>query len=308
MLVLRWWLPAAGPAWIRSAAGALPGVRKVIPNSEKDALVDLIFGVEKTGGLSTGRVPLEGRRRRTRAFIKVQDGCDNHCTFCITRLARGCSRSISIDQVVADINYAIAGGTHEVVLTGVQIGSWGRELQPNARLSNLVGNILRETQIQRLRISSIEPWEVDDELISLWRDPRLCRHFHLPLQSGSSSVLKRMARKTSQHEYKTLVENIRAEIPGVSITTDVIVGFPGESYAEFEETCAFIDSIGFSGGHVFLYSARPGTPAAGYPDQVLHTVRRRRSQILREILSNQAAVFHEKFMEQRLEVLWEKSM
>jgi threonylcarbamoyladenosine tRNA methylthiotransferase MtaB len=290
------------------AAGALPGVRKVIPNSEKDTLVDLIFGVEKTEGQTAGRVPLAGSRRRTRAFIKVQDGCDNHCTFCITRLARGRSRSVSIDQVVADIKYAVVGGAREVVLTGVQIGSWGRELQPNARLSKLVGIILNETEIQRLRISSIEPWDVDDELISLWRDPRLCRHFHLPLQSGSPAILKRMARKTTQREFKTLVERIRAAIPGVSITTDVIVGFPGESDAEFEETCAFIDSIGFSGGHVFLYSARPGTPAAGYPDQVLHTVRRQRSKILRGLFSKQAASYQKQFVDQRLEVLWEKSV
>lgn len=292
----------------QEAAGALPGVLKVIPNPEKDALVDLIFGVENTGAQPTGRMPLAGRRKRTRAFIKVQDGCDNHCTYCVTRLARGCSRSISIDQVVADINYAVDGGAHEAVLTGVQIGSWGRELQPNARLSTLVGTILTETEIPRLRISSIEPWEVDAELISLWRDPRLCRHFHLPLQSGSPSVLKRMARKTSQRDFRSLVERIRAAIPGVSITTDVIVGFPGETDVEFEESCAFIESIGFSGGHVFAYSARPETPAAGYPNQVLHTIRRQRSKVLRELFSNQAATFRKRFLEQKLEVLWEKSV
>jgi threonylcarbamoyladenosine tRNA methylthiotransferase MtaB len=292
----------------QEAAGALPGVRKVIPNSEKDTLVDLIFGVENTGAQPTGRMPLGGRRKRTRAFIKVQDGCDNHCTYCVTRLARGCSRSISIDQVVADINYAVAGGAREAVLTGVQTGSWGRELQPNARLSGLVGTILSDTEIPRLRISSIEPWEVDDELISVWCNPRLCRHFHLPLQSGSPSVLKRMARKTGQRDFRVLVERIREAIPGVSITTDVIVGFPGESEAEFEESCAFIESIGFSGGHVFVYSARPGTPAAGYPDQVLHTVRRQRSQILRELFSKQAATYQKRFLEQKLEVLWERSV
>jgi threonylcarbamoyladenosine tRNA methylthiotransferase MtaB len=226
----------------------------------------------------------------------------------VTRLARGGSRSTSIDQVVADINYAVAGGAHEAVLTGVQIGSWGRELQPEARLSSLIGAVLTETKIPRLRISSIEPWEVDDELISLWRDPRLCRHFHLPLQSGSLSVLKRMARKTSRQEFRLLVERIRAAIPNVSITTDVIVGFPGESDAEFDETYAFIRSIGFSGGHVFVYSARPGTPAAGYPNQVLHTVRRQRSKVLRDLFSNQAELFQKQFLGEKLEVLWERSV
>ncbi len=292
----------------QEAAVSLPGVRAIILNSEKDELVNLIFGTDGNTARAGGRELLVGSRKRTRAFIKVQDGCENHCTYCVTRLARGSSRSISSDQVVADINYAVAGGANEAVLTGVQIGSWGREQQPSASLPKLVGTILAETEIKRLRISSIEPWDVNDELIDLWHDRRLCRHFHLPLQSGSQAVLKRMARRTTRQEFSALVEKIRKAIPGVSITTDVIVGFPGESDAEFEESYAFIDSTGFSGGHVFLFSARPGTPAAGYPDQVPHDIRRQRSRTLRELFSKQAEIFREQFLGQKLDVLWERSV
>jgi threonylcarbamoyladenosine tRNA methylthiotransferase MtaB len=291
----------------QETATSMPGVDKVIPNPEKDDLVELIFGPGRKGVQPNGRVPLSGSRKRTRAFIKVQDGCDNHCTYCVTRLARGHSRSIPIDQVVSDINYAVAGGAREAVLTGVQIGSWGRELSPALRLSDLVDAILLHTDVPRLRISSIEPWEVDDRLIRVWQDSRLCRHFHLPLQSGSPSILKRMARKTGPVDYQQLVEKIRSAIPGVSITTDIIVGFPGEDETAFEETRAFIETQGFSGGHVFIYSARPGTPAAGYPDQVPFAIRRQRSRTLRALLSGQSESFHAPFIGQVLDVLWERS-
>jgi threonylcarbamoyladenosine tRNA methylthiotransferase MtaB len=149
---------------------------------------------------------------------------------------------------------------------------------------------------------------VDDDLIALWENPRLCRHFHLPLQAGSPAVLKRMARKTSTQEYLALVTKIRAAIPGVSITTDVIVGFPGETEIEFEDTLAFIQQIGFSGGHVFIYSARPGTPAANLPDQVAFSTRRQRSKRLREVFSIQSESFQQEFIDDRLDVLWERSV
>jgi threonylcarbamoyladenosine tRNA methylthiotransferase MtaB len=291
-----------------TAARALPGVDKIIPNDHKDELVDLLFEKNKAVNLSKGRIPLAGGRRRTRAFIKVQDGCDNHCTFCITRLARGDSKSRAAADIVDDIRYAVDGDAREAVLTGVQIGSWGRELQTATRLSILLRTILVETVIPRLRLSSIEPWEVDDDLIDIWQNARLCRHFHLPLQSGSPSILKRMARRTNPEEFQRLIGKIRKAIPGVSITTDVIVGFPGEGEIEFEETRAFIESCCFSGGHVFLYSARPGTPAGSYPDQVPHAIRRKRSKVLRDLFSVQAAAYQTTFINQKLDVLWERSI
>ncbi|MBN2678133.1 MAG: MiaB/RimO family radical SAM methylthiotransferase [Anaerolineaceae bacterium] len=290
------------------AAAAFPGVSHVIPNAFKDQLVGMILGDTGTVRPAMGRIPLTGNRQRTRAFIKVQDGCDNHCTFCVTRLARGRSISRPIGDIIDDIRHAIAGGAREAVLTGVQIGSWGREWDPAAKLSTLLEVILAETDIPRLRISSIEPWEVDDALIAMWQEPRLCRHIHLPLQSGSASLLKRMARRTDPAMYGKLVEKIRKSIPGVSITTDVIVGFPGECEKEFDETRNFITTTGFSGGHVFLFSGRPGTAAVNYPDQVPHVIRRIRSKALRDIFDNQAAAFQKDFIGQQLDVLWERSI
>jgi threonylcarbamoyladenosine tRNA methylthiotransferase MtaB len=289
-------------------AASFPGVRQVIPNPEKDALVETILKNTGVGSGMIGRVPVAGNRKRTRAFIKVQDGCDNHCTYCITRLARGSSRSVPVEQVIADVNSAINGGVQEAVLTGVQIGAWGRDLSPLMHLADLVKVILARTSIPRLRISSIEPWEVDEELISLWRDPRLCRHFHLPLQSGSSLVLKHMARRTTPVEFRLLVEKIRQTIPGVSITTDVIVGFPGEDDAAFKDTHALVEALALSGGHVFVFSARPGTPAVGYTDQVPFNIRRQRSFMLRELFARQAECFQASFTGQALDVLWQRSI
>jgi len=288
-------------------AQAMPGVKTVIPNREKDALVELLLGDHLVKQPDAMRQPVAGSRRRTRAFIKAQDGCDNHCTYCITRLARGKGHSRPASEVVEAIRFAAAGGVKEAVFTGVQIGSWGTDLQPTTRLSELIHIVLNETDIPRLRLSSIEPWEVDEDLLALWKNPRLCRHFHLPLQSGSPTMLKRMARKITPQEYLALVSKIRTAIPQVSITTDVIVGFPGETEAEFEETRDFIRRIGFSGGHVFVYSARPGTPAAGFPDQVAFSTRRQRSKQLHDLFSIQSYSFQQTFINEKLDVLWERS-
>jgi threonylcarbamoyladenosine tRNA methylthiotransferase MtaB len=291
-----------------AAAAALPGVCQVIPNVEKDALVETILKARADGSGAIDRVPVAGNRKRTRAFIKVQDGCDNSCTYCVTRLARGRSRSVPVDQVIADVNSAIKGGVQEAVLTGVQIGAWGRDRSPSMHLADLVKAILARTTIPRLRISSIEPWEVDDDFISLWREPRLCRHFHLPLQSGSPVVLKRMARRITPVAFQLLVDKIRQSIPGVSITTDMIVGFPGEDDAAFEDTHTLLEALAFSGGHVFVFSARPGTPAIGYTDQVPFNIRRLRSKVLRELFARQAESFQASFSGQTLDVLWQRSI
>jgi len=290
------------------AAAALPGVRQVIPNVDKDKLVEIILKNHKIRSEMTGRVPVAGSRKRMRAFIKVQDGCDNHCTYCVTRLARGNSRSIAIEQVVADINHAIAGGAQEAILTGVQIGAWGRDLSPTTYLADLLHAILVRTTIPRLRISSIEPWEVDDSLIRLWQDPRLCRHFHLPLQSGAATILKHMARRTTPAEFVELVKRLRQAIPGISITTDVIVGFPGEDAAAFEETRSLVEVLAFSGGHVFVFSARPGTAAARFDNQVPFHDRRQRSRVLRDLFAHQSERFQASFYGELLDVLWQRSV
>jgi threonylcarbamoyladenosine tRNA methylthiotransferase MtaB len=171
----------------------------------------------------------------------------------------------------------------------------------------LLSSLLEHTSLARLRLSSLEPWDVETDFFSLWRDERLCRHLHLPLQSGSEAVLKRMRRKITPDSFSALVQAARAAIPEVAITTDIIVGFPGETEAEFAETEAFVKSLNFAGGHVFTYSARPGTPAARMKAQVRHEIRKERNAALRAVLEESAQAYQAGFIGRTLPVLWEGS-
>ena len=285
----------------------LPGVTRVVLNGDKTRLTRDLLGraLERFDPQPRIRQPIPGAHRRTRAFIKAQDGCDDACTYCITMVARGASRSQQIDEVLKDVQAALSGGVNEVVLTGVQLGSWGHDLNPARNLSDLISALLALGSIPRLRISSIEPWNLDLDFFQLWADPHLCRHLHLPLQSGSSSVLKRMRRRTSPEEYSNLVSSARSLIPGIAITTDLITGFPGETEAEFEETMDFFKSMVFAGGHVFHYSPRPGTPAARMKGQVRSDLAKKRSALLRSILIESSQTFRRNFIGTTLPVLWE---
>ncbi len=294
-------------------AANLPNVLKVVSNDQKEHLVADLLGLQpfrvaqdkpSTFDLQPiERVPLPGLHRRTRAFIKVQDGCDNACTFCITTVARGASRSRPLADVIGDIQFALDGGTKEIVLTGVHLGSWGQE--HGSHLRDLVKAILAETSTPRLRLSSLEPWDLDAAFFSLWADRRLMPHLHLPLQSGSESTLRRMARKTTPASFRALVAAARASIPDVAITTDIIAGFPGKTEAEFAETLAFVREMEFAGGHVFTYSPRPGTGAAKMKGQTRPEVRKKRNAILREALEESSRAYRQKFVGRRMSVLWE---
>jgi threonylcarbamoyladenosine tRNA methylthiotransferase MtaB len=290
-------------------AAEISGVRRVIPNLQKDMLAADLLGLSQEffDIEPLARRPIPGVHARTRAFIKVQDGCDNACTFCITTIARGASRSRPLAAVVADVRSALDGGAQETVLTGVHLGSWGDDFTTPRPLSDLVAGVLEKTALARLRLSSLEPWDLDADFFSLWKDGRLCRHLHLPLQSGSGAVLKRMARKTTPASFAALVRAARAAIPEVAITTDVIVGFPGETEIEFSETLEFIQSMNFAGGHVFTYSARPGTPAARMQAQVRPEIRKERYAALRVVLEQSAKSYRAGFVGQTLAVLWEST-
>lgn len=296
-------------------AASLPNVLKTVSNSEKENLAE---GWKPEGGKQRAesgeqkaefdveplsRQPLPGLHRRTRAFIKVQDGCDNACTFCVTTVARGAGRSRPLADVIQDIQFALAGGTKEIVLTGVHLGSWGQEW--GRRLRDLVAAILAETETPRLRLSSLEPWDLDADFFSLWEDSRLMPHLHLPLQSGSASTLRRMARKTTPDSFRELVAAARTVIPDAAITTDVIAGFPGESEAEFAETLDFVREMDFAGGHVFTYSPRPGTAAAKMKGQIRPEVRKKRNAILREALEASSKAYRRRFVGRKMSVLWE---
>mgnify|MGYP002388493592 FL=1 len=281
----------------------------MVHNQDKDTLVAGLLGVPpaEIDLESIERQPLPGAHQRTRAFIKVQDGCDNRCTYCITCLARGPSRSRPIPVVRQDVRAALDGGSREIVLTGVHLGAWGADLQPSAQLSDLIQAVLMEPDLPRLRLSSLEPWDLQPEFFKLWQDDRLCRHLHLPLQSGSPGTLMRMGRKTTPSAYAELVMAARLAIPGVAITTDVIAGFPGENETEFTESLEFIRSMQFAGGHVFTYSARPGTAAARMPGQVPHPLRKSRNLQLRELFMQVAQTYQVQQLGQRLSVLWESA-
>lgn len=289
-------------------ARGLPGVAGVVPNIEKETLVSSLLDLDQ---VLIDREPLErvlipGTRLRTRAFIKAQDGCRHHCTFCITTIARGDSWSVSRETVLDEIKAAVRGGTQEAVLTGVQLGSWGKDLNPPLKLEDLVLSVLKNTQVSRLRLSSIEPWDVSPALINLIQEDRVARHLHLPLQSGSAAVLRRMARAITSDQYAALVNRIREVVPEIALTTDILTGFPAETEEEFAESLDFIRQMNFADGHVFTYSAREGTPAAEFPDQITHPVRKQRSALIRNLLAVSAAGYRKRFVGSDQTALWEQ--
>ncbi len=288
-------------------ARELPGVLQVVTNGHKDHLVSEVLDLpqESFDLEPISRQPLPGLHRRTRAFIKVQDGCDNHCTFCVTTVARGEGRSRPVADVILDVQSALDGGTKEIVLTGVHLGSWGQDF--GAHLKDLIQTILRETDLPRLQLSSLEPWDLDADFFSLWdaSASRLMPHLHLPLQSGCESTLRRMARKTTPDSFRQLVSDARDAIHGVAITTDIIAGFPGETEEEFAETLDFVREIDFAGGHVFTYSLRPGTGAAKMKGQIKPELRKKRNHILHDVLQASAKSYQQKFMGNKTSVLWE---
>lgn len=291
-------------------AAAMPGVVKIIPNQKKDFLPSITLGIspELFDLEPIKREPLPGIHARTRAFIKVQDGCDNFCTFCVTRLVRGKARSVSYEEILQRIQSVQLADGKEIVLTGVNLGAWGLDLNPRNDLTGLLKRILMETDIPRIRLSSLETWNLTEEFVRLWENPRLCPHFHIPLQSGSESVLKRMTRRTKLSDFRNLVRQARSLDPAFAITTDVIVGFPGETELEFNQTLDFIREINFSGGHVFPFSSRPGTAAARMDGKITGRIIKERSRILREEFQDQKDRFYQSFIGKKMSVLWENSL
>ena len=241
--------------------------------------------------------------RRTRPMVKIQDGCDNACAFCIVHILRGPQRSVPQTQILAQVADLVQSGYHEVVLTGVHVGAYGSER--NGSLLDLVRAILAECPPERLRLSSIEPWDLTPEFFAMWDDSRLCRHLHLPLQSGCDATLKRMNRRHTTQLYANLADDARRAIPGLALTTDLIVGFPGETDPEFASSAAFVERMGFARVHVFPYSSRPGTPAATMPDQVEPQVRHRRARDMRTIAQRSSEAFRQQLVGLTLPVLWE---
>ncbi len=238
-----------------------------------------------------------------RALIKVQDGCDNRCAYCIVRVARGPSRSRPADEVLEEVRQVERAGHPEVILTGINLGVYR-----DPRVGNLAGLarlILEETQVRRIRFSSIEPQDFPLELLELWPEPRLCRHFHLPLQSGCDRTLERMGRRYRFSEFRDLVEEIHRRIPDVGLTTDIIVGFPGETEEDFAESLQAIATLPLSDLHIFPFSLRPGTAAAKMEGHLPPALIHRRCEEMHLLARRMARAFREAFVGRDLPVLWD---
>ncbi|MBN1811385.1 MAG: tRNA (N(6)-L-threonylcarbamoyladenosine(37)-C(2))-methylthiotransferase MtaB [Anaerolineae bacterium] len=297
-------------------SAALPAASWVVSNADKDRVVEVValpsplpprppFPSPQVGRGEGGRRG-DGVRARTRSFVKVQDGCDNHCTYCVVRLLRGPSRSRYLADVVAEVQAFVNEGCQEAVLTGVNLGAYGRDLGQPGGLRTLIEALLADTDLPRLRLSSLEPWDVDEDFFRLWGDVRLCRQLHLPLQAGCDETLRRMGRRITTVAFARLVEAARAAVPDVAVTTDVIVGFPGEDEAAFRAGCEFVAAMEFARLHVFPYSPRPGTPAARLPGRVGREEARERARVMRELGDEQARRFRRRFVGCEMAVLWEQ--
>jgi threonylcarbamoyladenosine tRNA methylthiotransferase MtaB len=259
----------------------MPEVSLVVGNSDKPTLADLaIAELSKRSGEPTPApiVPdtTAGILGRSRAMLKIQEGCDQVCAYCIVPKVRGRERSIPPETLVSTIRQQVAGGFKEIALTGTQLGTYGFDLD-GADLPGLLDRILGETDLPRLRVSSLQAHEISSDLLARWNDPRLCPHFHVPLQSGSDSVLTAMRRRYDTDTFRRAVENICELVPGAAVTTDVIAGFPGETEQDHTSGLALIREMKFADAHVFPYSRRPGTSAHHMPHQVSPEDKRRRA-------------------------------
>ena len=274
----------------------MPEVDVVLDNESKHRLPELL----RERGVGTRETGSDPPPLRTRSFIRVQQGCSRCCTYCIVPAVRGRERSVHPDEVVNEVRARAGAGYREVVLTGTRIGAY------NHGLKALVRRVLAETTVERVRLSSLQPDEITAGLLALWQDRRLCRHLHIALQSGCDRVLQRMGRRYSTGDYERAVHMVRQAIPDVAITTDVIVGFPGESDEQFEDSYRFCQRMEFARIHVFPYSRRPGTIASTMPDNIDERVRRLRRQRMLELAAESARRFSYRFRGRTMPVLWEQ--
>ena len=299
----------------------LPGVELVADNQSKEMLHTLLepwsaqfsdpddLDRIQPHGTPFSPAPAGDDRGRTRAFVKVQDGCQNRCTFCIVTALRGDSRSRPTADVVREVQELVENGYREAVLTGVHLGAYGRDLPGSAHtdLKELTAAILTDTDIARLRLSSLEPWELADGFFDLWQrwPGRLCPHLHLPLQAGTDAQLRRMARRCTVASFRKLVADARAAIPDLIVTSDLIVGFPGETDADFEEGLCFVEEMRFAHAHIFPFSARAGTAAAGFDGQVSKARKQERSRRMHQIAARTGQLERIRNVGTTRPVLWE---
>ena len=283
------------------------GVDLVVNNQDKDLLPKKVMSE-----FSSNTMPLNAMdpgqpslflRGKQRAFIKIQDGCRYRCTFCIVTVARGEERSRSLAEIVEEVNHLHQQGIQEIVITGVHVGGYGSDIQSS--LYELVETLLRDTDIPRIRFASVEPWDLPDEFFTLFENMRLMPHMHLPLQSGADTVLRRMSRRCKSVDFASLVEQARNSIPDFNVTTDIIVGFPGETVEEWNQSLEMIESIGFGHIHIFSYSPREGTKASRLLNPVPEAIKKIRSNQLHDLADQLKQNFHQAQINKEVAVLWE---
>jgi threonylcarbamoyladenosine tRNA methylthiotransferase MtaB len=295
----------------------IPEVSLVVGTDERSRMVELVeYAMQKEEKLNMvndimkvrefEEMPIKSYKSRTRAFLKIQEGCDQYCTYCIIPYARGHIRSRKPDSIIAEVKELAENGFREIVLTGIHVASYGKDLG-NTSLIDIIEKIHEIDGIRRIRMSSVDPNVMTDGFIErLSRLPKICGHFHLSLQSGCDETLKRMNRKYTTGEYRRVVEKLREVFADVAITTDLIVGFPGETEEEFQKTVDFVEEIAFSGMHIFKYSQRSGTPAAKYENQVKPQVKDARSKVITAIAEKNEEKFKKAFIGRSKPVLYEQ--
>ncbi|MTI81483.1 MAG: tRNA (N(6)-L-threonylcarbamoyladenosine(37)-C(2))-methylthiotransferase MtaB [Firmicutes bacterium] len=297
----------------------IPGVDLVVGTADKNKIVELVEQAagEKSGPLnavtdifnqnSFKELPTVTESGKTRAFLKVQEGCDNYCAYCIIPYARGPLRSRQPQSIVDEVQKLISSGFKEFVLTGIHTGAYGLDFKDGTELSTLIKELVKLPGLNRLRLSSVEPNDITKDLIDVAASSDVfCNHLHIPLQSGDDHVLKSMRRRYNTRQFAQLIDSIRERLPGIAITTDVIVGFPGETDEMFENTLNFCRKIGFAGIHVFKYSPRRGTAAADFPEQVLPAEKEKRSKSLMLLSQQLLQSYAEKTINSTVEVLAEQ--
>lgn len=295
---------------------AMEGVSFILGTKNKTKILDVVERFKREGEKINAiedirdvkefeEMKIKGHENKTRAFIKIQDGCNQFCSYCIIPYARGPVRSRNIKEIVEEVKRVADEGFKEVVLTGIHIASYGKDLE-SLSLKDVIYEISKIEGVKRIRLSSIEPTALTEDFIKfLSANPKICRHFHVSLQSGCDETLKRMNRKYTTKEYKEIINNLRFHIPGVAISTDIMVGFPGETDEEFKKTYKFVEEIAFSHIHVFKYSPRKGTPAATFKNQINPQVKEVRSRALIELGNSLKREFNSKFIGATMEVLYE---
>ena len=290
----------------------IAGVDLVMGNFEKAQIVTQVQSLRRVKTVSCGKGMEESSSLenlgRVRAMVKIQEGCNQVCAYCIVPKVRGRERSIPPEELVETVKRRVRSGFREVVLTGTQLGSYGFDLPNAGGLKGLISKILTETCVERLRVSSLQPQEITPDTLELWGDPRLCPHFHMPLQSGSDAVLRRMRRRYTSDEYRRTVLRIYDAIPHAAVTADVIVGFPGETDEEHRQTLELCSELDLAGMHVFPYSVRPGTSAAYMTPLVPPEVKQLRKAELLALAEKKSDGYRQRALGSVRPVLWEREI